>query len=155
MRHFFILFVGGWLLFPAGSIALSDTEMEIRLQALFNEFRCPTCQALSIKDSEAGFSVQIRNKIKEMLQAGASDEEIKAYFVQRYGEWILRSPPKQGFNLLLWILPGLAMAVGLFFLYRKSQQWVQTHKAESFEETPLTPEEEATVEADLRRYQKN
>lgn len=154
MRHFFMVLAGCWLLFPAWSWGLSEAEVEARLQVLFSEFRCPTCQGLSIKDSEAGFSVQMRNKIKEMLQAGDSDETIRAYFVQRYGEWILRSPPKKGFNLLLWILPGLALGVGLFFLYGKSRQWVEKHNAESQEEVPLTQEEQDLVEADLRRYER-
>lgn len=155
MNRFFALFLGCLLVLPALSSALSDKEMEARLKSLFNQFRCPTCQGLSVKDSEAGFSVQIRNKIEEMLLLGASDEEIKAYFVKRYGEWILRSPPKEGFNLLLWLLPGLAMAAGLFLLYHKSQKWVQRQRAESKEEIPLTEEEEKILEADLHRYQRH
>lgn len=133
--------------------AVSDEEMEARLKGLFNQFRCPTCQGLSVKDSEAGFSVQIRNKIEEMLRSGADDDEIKAYFVKRYGEWILRSPPKQGFNLLLWILPGIGIVAGFLILFRLSQQWTRKQKAEAKEDTPLTPEEEKILEADLKRFQ--
>ena len=128
-------------------------EMEDRLKELFNQFRCPTCQGLSINDSEAGFSVQIRNKIKELLQAGASDDEIRAHFVERYGEWILRSPPKEGFNLLLWILPGMGIVAGLLILFRFSQKWVQKQKAEAKVDSPLSPEEEKILQADLTRFQ--
>ncbi|MBF0279469.1 MAG: cytochrome c-type biogenesis protein CcmH [SAR324 cluster bacterium] len=133
--------------------ANTNEEIETRLIDLFNQFRCPTCQGLSVKDSEAGFSVQIRNKIEEMLRAGASDDEIRAYFVERYGEWILRSPPKEGFNLLLWILPGIGIFAGLFVLLRISQKWVQKQRAEAREETPLSPEEAKILEADLTRFQ--
>ena len=133
--------------------AISDAEMESRLKDLFNQFRCPTCQGLSVKDSEAGFSVQIRNKIKEMLQSGATDVEIRAYFVERYGEWILRSPPKQGFNLLLWILPALGMAAGLVFLFYKSQQWAKKQEDELQNDPPLSPEEEKILETEMRRFQ--
>ena len=134
--------------------ALTEAEMESRLKDLFNQFRCPTCQGLSVKDSEAGFSVQIRNKIEEMLQSGATDDEIRAYFVERYGEWILRSPPKRGFNLLLWILPALGMTGGMAFLFHKSRQWAKKQEDdERWQDPPLTTEEENILEKDLRQFQ--
>jgi cytochrome c-type biogenesis protein CcmH len=152
MTRFFTFLAGILIFFATGAGALSEAEMESRLKDLFNQFRCPTCQGLSVKDSEAGFSVQIRNKIKDMLQSGATDDEIRAYFVERFGEWILRSPPRQGFNLLLWFLPGLAMAAGLVFLFYKSRQWAKKQENELQEDLPLSPEEEKILEADLRRF---
>ena len=96
---------------PAPSVrALTEAEIERRVQALSDELRCPTCQALSVKDSDASFSVQIRDKLRKMVQEGQSDEAILAYFVGRYGEWILRAPKKEGIGLVLWVLP-LALIV--------------------------------------------
>lgn len=143
----FILFI------PSGWAA--DPLTEARLKSLYDEFRCPTCQGLSVNDSEAGFSVQIRNKIDEMVASGASDEEIREYFVERYGVWILRSPPKAGFNLLLWGLPIVGIALGLLFLYVKSKKWVKKEQ-ESLQqesESPLTAEEQRILEADMKRFE--
>jgi cytochrome c-type biogenesis protein CcmH/NrfF len=89
-----------------------------------SELRCPTCTGLSILDSDAAFSVQIKNQVKEQLAAGKSEKEILGFFVERYGPWILRSPPVQGVNSLAWFLPIGAMFLGplliWFFLGRKS-----------------------------------
>lgn len=91
---------------------LTGEALERRVQELSEELRCPTCQAISVRDSEAAFSRQIRDKVRELVQAGQNEEQIKAFFVESYGEWILRAPKKQGVGLILWLLPGAAI---LFF----------------------------------------
>ena len=115
------------LLFPllvAGCLSLhAQAADEDLVHEIAENLRCPTCQGISVNDSEAGFSVQIRNKVREMLMAGQGRAEIEAYFVARYGEWILRTPPAQGFNLLIWILPALGLAGGFWFVWSKSTQW--------------------------------
>ena len=78
---------------PAMTFASESEQFGARFKKLSNELRCPTCQGLSVKDSEAGFSTSIKGKIRELMKQEKSDEEIMAYFVERYGEWILRSPP--------------------------------------------------------------
>ena len=88
---------------------LAPEEVERRVQTIADGLRCPTCQALSAKDSEAAFSVQIRDKVRHMVEEGQSDDQINAYFVSRYGEWILRAPPKQGLGLVVWVLPFAAI----------------------------------------------
>lgn len=154
MTRLFVWMAGILVAFVFEATALTEAEMESRLKDLFNQFRCPTCQGLSVKDSEAGFSVQIRHKIEEMLQSGATDDEIRAYFVERYGEWILRSPPKRGFNLLLWILPALGMTGGMAFLFHKSRQWAKKQQEDELrQDLPLTPEEENILEKDMHRFQ--
>ena len=87
----------------------SPEELERRVQTISDQLRCPTCQAISVKDSEAAFSVQIRDKVRHMVEEGQSDDQIRAYFVARYGEWILRAPPKEGVGLIVWVLPLAAM----------------------------------------------
>jgi cytochrome c-type biogenesis protein CcmH len=97
-------------LHPGTVLALTPDEVERRVAAIADRLRCPTCQAISVKDSEAAFSQQIREKVQLMVQEGQTDEQIEAFFVSRYGEWILRSPPASGVGLIVWILPGLAIA---------------------------------------------
>ena len=132
------------------STAAENEEFSDRFRKLSDELRCPTCQGLSVKDSEAGFSNSIKDKILDLMKKGDSDEEILAYFVERYGEWILRSPSKRGFNLVLWILPGAGILIGLFIVLFRSKNWVRQPQHEKLES--LTPEEERRVKEDLGRF---
>jgi cytochrome c-type biogenesis protein CcmH len=131
----------------------AQTVDEDLVHKIADNLRCPTCQGLSVNDSEAGFSVQIRNKVQEMLMVGQSRAEIEAYFVARYGEWILRTPPAQGFNLLIWILPVLGLAGGFWFVWSKSSQWKAKDQPPPEELGSLTAEEERQVLQDLKRFE--
>ncbi len=132
--------------------AAENKNFEERFKKLSNELRCPTCQGLSVKDSEAGFSTSIKGKISELLKQGNSDEEIKAYFVERYGEWILRAPPLSGFNILLWVLPVATIITGLSWVIYRSKKLIEKPTNEI---TELTPEEEQKIIDDLSRFEKS
>ncbi|GAA6755819.1 cytochrome C biogenesis protein CcmH [Thermus sp. 2.9] len=85
------------------------------------ELRCPVCQGESAAESNSGVAVEMRRIIAEMLQEGKTEEEIKAFFVDRYGEWILYNPPRRGVTLWAWVLPAVALillALGLFAYFR-------------------------------------
>ena len=94
----------------AGS-ALLDPPREARVQALGKQLRCPMCQGLSIADSNSSAARAQMGKVRELVAAGRSDQEIRDYFTSRYGEWALLEPPASGMNLLVWLLP-LALLVG-------------------------------------------
>lgn len=140
------------LLVPLGA-AWADEALEARVRDIADELRCPTCQAVSVNDSEAAFSVQIRDKVRRMVQEGQSPEQIKAYFVSRYGEWILRAPKKQGLGLVLWVLPGIALVgVGAWVLRHAAK--TQRARAEpDSPPPPVSPEEQARIDRDLRRFE--
>ena len=133
------------------TFAAESEEFEARFRKLSNELRCPTCQGLSVKDSEAGFSNSIKDKIHELMKLGKTDKEIKEYFIERYGEWILRTPPKKGFNLVLWILPGAGVGIGLLWVMILSKRWVTKPQLEELAQ--LTPEEERKLKEDLERFE--
>lgn len=86
--------------------------LDERAAALDRQLRCPTCQGLSVADSPATSAAQIRVVVREQLAAGASDDEVRAYFVARYGRWILLDPPLAGLDLLLWLAPGAVVIAG-------------------------------------------
>ena len=67
----------------------------------------------------------MRAIIRERLAAGESPDAVQAYFVQRYGEWILLSPPRRGFNLLVWLLPLVAVAAGLAIVAILIARWTR------------------------------
>jgi cytochrome c-type biogenesis protein CcmH len=87
------------------------------------DLRCPTCTGLSVLESDAKFSQQIKDIVKEQVTEGKTKDEIYQYFTERYGPWILRAPPKSGFNLLAWLFPISLLLAGpplvWFFVWRK------------------------------------
>jgi cytochrome c-type biogenesis protein CcmH len=95
----------------AGS-ALLDPPREARVQALGKQLRCPMCQGLSIADSGSSAARAQMDKVRELVAAGKTDQEIRAYFTSRYGEWALLEPPASGMNLLVWLLPLLLLVGG-------------------------------------------
>ncbi len=129
--------------------AKEHEDFSDRFRKLSNELRCPTCQGLSVQDSEAGFSKSIKNKIIELIKEGKTDIEIMAYFVERYGEWILRSPTKTGFNLVLWLLPIVGIFFGLIYVLFRSKSWVRQPKYVNLES--LTEEEEKEISKELKK----
>lgn len=81
------------------------------------ELRCPTCTGLSILESDASFSVQIKDQVREQMELGKSKGQILNFFVERYGPWILREPPKEGFNILAWLIPILLLCLGPILIW--------------------------------------
>jgi cytochrome c-type biogenesis protein CcmH/NrfF len=86
-------------------------------QDVASELRCPTCTGLSVLDSDAAFSIQIKNEVKEQLVAGKHKDEILTFFTDRYGPWILRAPPTRGVHLLAWIVPIATLILGPLVLW--------------------------------------
>ncbi len=81
----------------------------VRADALAAELRCPDCQGLSVADSQTASAREIRRQIDELVASGASDADVRAHFVDRYGEWILLAPTSPA----AWILPFAALALGV------------------------------------------
>lgn len=91
-------------------------EQEMRFADLTAELRCTVCQNQNLADSDAQLAKDLRKEIYGMLRAGRSDDEIKMFLVERYGDFVLYRPPVQGNTLALWAVPvvllfGGAMAV--------------------------------------------
>jgi len=143
------------LIAAAPTHAQSDRELDLRVQEITEQLRCPTCQGLSVRDSEAAFSRQMAQKVRRMLSEGQSEEQIKAYFVSRYGEWILRAPKKEGLGLVLWLAPGVALvAVGGLVLYRVRRTGRDRETAaRNVREQQLSDAQRERIRKDLRRFE--
>lgn len=102
----------------------SDPAFEARVRDLSEKLRCPVCQSSSIQESPSSEATEMKAVVRERLAAGESEEEIIAYFVSKYGEWVLLEPPKKGFNLLVYLLPVALLLGGGFFVYRNAKRWV-------------------------------
>jgi cytochrome c-type biogenesis protein CcmH len=92
---------------------LPDEKLQQRYEALTHEFRCMQCQNNTIADSPVGLASDLRRDVKELLIAGKSDDEIRAYMVQRYGNVILFTPPFKGSAIWVWLTPLVALAGGI------------------------------------------
>src|SRR5688572_14587188 len=92
---------------------LEDPQLQARYEVLTHELRCMKCQNQSIADSPVGLASDLRRQVQELLLAGKSDEEIRAWMVDRYGDFILFRPR---FNLTtgwVWIAPLLLLLGGV------------------------------------------
>jgi cytochrome c-type biogenesis protein CcmH len=93
---------------------LPDEKLQQRYDSLTEELRCMQCMNNSIADSPVGLASDLRREVKEQLIAGKTDEEIRAYMVQRYGNVILFTPPVDSSTVWVWLLPVVAAAGGLW-----------------------------------------
>lgn len=100
----------------------NDPALEAATKEVASQLRCPVCQGVSIQDSPSELAQQMRTVVKEQLAAGKSGEQVKDYFISKYGEWILLEPKAAGFNMLVYALPALLVLGGgvmLVFLVKK------------------------------------
>jgi cytochrome c-type biogenesis protein CcmH len=93
--------------------AQSTTDaMDARLKKLETELRCLVCQNQTLADSNADLAEDLRREVRELALSGKSDEEIKAYLVARYGDFVLYKPPMKPITWLLWVGPFFLLAGG-------------------------------------------
>ena len=92
--------------------------MEQRSQALNRTIMCPVCPGESIDQSQVALAVQMRGIVAEKLAAGWDDEQVREFFVERYGPSVLLEPPTRGISLAVWLAPpiGVAAAIGVFVI---------------------------------------
>ena len=91
----------------------SQPSLEKRYRALSEELRCPKCQNQNIADSNAPISQDLRRLLYEQLEAGASDDEIRQYMVDRYGEFVRYRPSFSGVTVMLWVTPVVLLLLGM------------------------------------------
>jgi cytochrome c-type biogenesis protein CcmH len=109
--------------------AQADSLLEVRTSEVASQLRCPVCQGLSIQESPSDLSQQMRAIVRDQLRAGRTPEEVKAYFVSKYGEWILLEPKPRGFNLLVYALPALLVLGGLGVIVVAVRKWTRSPDA--------------------------
>ena len=117
------------------------------------------CQGETVADSNAQLSVQMRAIIREKLEAGESREQILDYFVARYGEQILATPPRRGFALGVWVAPIVALLVGLTIIGVVLRGWRRgvantTPAAQPSPATTRLSGDEERLERELERFRR-
>lgn len=142
----FLLSAGLMIPFWIGFLHGQEDPLRGEVRAVAEQLRCPVCQNLTVADSPSEMARNMRDQIRDRLVAGESPEEIKAYFVSRYGEWILEAPPKRGFNLVAWTFPFLFLLGGAYIVWRLVRRWRRAPKPS----VNLSPEELSRYRARIR-----
>ena len=119
-----------------------DPVLEKRMVGLAENLRCLVCQNESLASSHAELAEDLRREVRELMQKGMSDQEIKDYLVARYGDFVLYEPPVKSFTLLLWLGPFALLLVGMGVLVLQVR-----NRRKTVTETTLSPEAQARAAA--------
>src|SRR6266516_688520 len=117
--------------------------LDQQMHDVASQLKCLVCQGESVADSPAILSQQMRGVIRQQLQSGKSEQEVIQYFVSRYGDRILLSPPWQGLTLLAWLVPVALLLGGTLLLFVVLRSW-QSHSAKE----PIVADRAESVDID-------
>ena len=112
-----------------GAAPPGRTVTEDQVREVAANLRCVVCQSLSVADSPSETANQMRAIVRERLAAGETPEQVTAYFVEKYGTWILLAPPRRGFDLLVWVVPFAGLALGLILAGVAIRRWTRRSAA--------------------------
>jgi cytochrome c-type biogenesis protein CcmH len=111
-----------------------DPAQQARYERITRELRCLQCQNETIADSNAPLAADLRRKVREMMQAGRTDAEIRQFMLDRYGDFVLYRPRLSAANFLLWAAPVLLLVIGSVIALR----FIQRRTAEADDDDPGT-----------------
>ena len=115
------IFLFSLLILISTTISYGENSKDTKLyNKIITELRCMVCQNQNIAESEAPLAVDLRNKVKTMINSGDDEKYIKKYMSDRYSDFILYDPPFRVQNILLWIGPFLFLLIIYFILFRKN-----------------------------------
>lgn len=112
---------GSALAQDGGPVVPSDDDVN----AIAKQLYCPVCENIPLDVCGTQACAQWRELIREKLSQGWSEPQIKQYFVDQYGDRVLATPPAEGLNWLVYLVPPLAIAAGAYILYRALRAWKQ------------------------------
>jgi cytochrome c-type biogenesis protein CcmH/NrfF len=113
---------------PQASAANRETELDRQVKEVSSELRCVVCQGLSIQDSPSTLAQEMRAVVREQIAAGRTPDQVKSYFVERYGEWVLLRPKASGVNLIVYVLPIAMIVGGAAFVFLKARAWTRVSR---------------------------
>lgn len=122
--------------------------LDQHVYALAEQIKCPVCQNESVAASSAAVSTEMRQAIRQQLQEGWSDQQVLNYFAVHYGNQILLTPPRQGFNILAWLMPVIMLLAGLGLVCFVALDWRKQARSEK-RESRL---EDSLEDAELEQY---
>lgn len=119
----FAMLSGFLMIGIASAQQVQPTPSDDQVNAIARQLYCPVCENTPLDVCPTTACAQWRELIRQKIAAGWSEQEIKDYFVQQYGARVLGTPPPKGLNLLVYIIPPLAILAGIYVLYRAYRSW--------------------------------
>ena len=107
---------------------LKNQEQEIRARKISKNIRCMICQNQSIDESDAPLAKDLRILIREKIKNGKTNDEIYDFLTERYGDFILLKPAFKLNTFLLWLLPFIFLAIGIFFIFFHNKKYKEVKK---------------------------
>ena len=132
----------------AGTAVAGGAPTQADLEA---EIVCPTCKT-TLDQSSSPIAIRMKAYIRARIAAGDSAAEIKSQLVDQFGPAVLAEPPKHGFDLLAWLLPLGALAIGAVVVGALAWSWSRRRDAEADDEAALDPDLERRVDEELARF---
>jgi cytochrome c-type biogenesis protein CcmH len=115
---FTLLFVG-----IASAQQAQPTPSDDQVNAIARQLYCPVCENIPLDVCPTPACAQWRELIRQKLAIGWNEQQIKQYFVQQYGERVLGTPPAKGINWLVYLVPPIAIIIGIYIIYRAYRSW--------------------------------
>jgi cytochrome c-type biogenesis protein CcmH len=103
---------------PPQGQPLAGAALDAKTQEVASLLRCPVCQGMSVADSPSEMAVNMKHQVSALLARGYTREQILDYFERSYGQFVLLKPKFQGVNTLVWVLPILAIGIGVVIVFR-------------------------------------
>ena len=154
MKSFFLMIASIFVLqmsYANDAAPLADDPVtERRLISISEEMRCLVCQNESLAGSRSDLANDLRREIRTLIKEGKSDEQIRSFMVERYGDFVLYRPPVKPITWLLWIGPFVILLIGIGFLF----SYLRRRNA-SVTAKELTAEENQKIDALLNTLSKN
>lgn len=98
-------------------LAFESAEQQRRYKALIDEFRCPKCLNTNLSGSDAPIAQDLRHSVYRLVRAGQSDQQIRDFLQQRYGDFVLYKPPFSGRTAFIWLIPIGLLLIGAVVLF--------------------------------------
>jgi cytochrome c-type biogenesis protein CcmH len=140
--------------FAASPVGAQTPSVDDEVNRIAKTLYCPVCPNTPLDVCNTQACADWRKQIKEMLIQGKSEQQIRDYFVQQFGERVLGAPPAEGFNWIAYILPALGIVLGAVVAWLTVRQWIlRRADVTSAPEAPAIPKEYADrIEKELKEY---
>lgn len=129
ITHYALLIFACLFLFATDVYAQDDIPTDDEVNEIAGQLYCPVCENTPLDVCPTQACHQWRELIRLQLSEGKTEEEIKQYFVDNYGDRVLAEPPRTGLNWLVYILPPVVILFGAFMLFKNFQTWTKPKEA--------------------------
>jgi cytochrome c-type biogenesis protein CcmH len=143
------VFVLALVLAAVVQVAHADS-LDDETRRIAKQLQCPVCAGAPVSESPSDLAGQMRGVIRAKLEAGESEQQIIAYFVERYGDSVLIEPPWRGFGVAVWLAPVGVLVAGGVLLWRILRSWLRPHPVPSLAAgaPPIPPYRNGTAHAE-------